>query len=117
MSATSVPSGMGEGQRPIRAMSAEERRAYNRLVKQRSRAKAAQKTRSGGLPTTKEAATGLIAVAAARLALDEPELLGQRLAREIAVVVGAPCDAAFEDTLAGLLRRIATPRRTDSPDL
>ncbi len=97
--------------RPIRAMSAEERRAYNRMVKQRSRAKAALKTRSGSLPSTKEAAVALVAVAASRLALEDPGVLSGRLALEVASLVGAPCDEGFQAKLGALLRRIASPRR------
>ncbi len=103
------------GYRPIRAMSAEERRAYNRLVKQRSRAKAALKARSGGLPGTKEAAIALVAIAASRLALDDPGTLANRLATEVASLIGARCDAGFEDDLDYLLRRIASPRRPALP--
>ncbi len=88
-----APPDMVDGYRPIRAMTVEERRAYNRLVKQRSRAKAVQKTRSGSLPTTKEAAIALIAVAAARLALADPGGLSPRLAQEVAGLVGAPTTA------------------------
>ncbi len=101
----------GLSHRPIREMSKEERRAYNRLVKQRSRAKAALKTQSGGLPSTKEAAVALVAVAASRLALDESSVLANRLASEVASLVGAPCDEGFEQNLGVLLRRIASTRR------
>ncbi len=92
-------------------MSAEERRAYNRMVKQRSRAKAALKTRSGSLPSTKEAAVALVAVAASRLALEDPGILSGRLALEVASLVGAPCDESFQAKLGALLRRIASPPR------
>ncbi len=88
----------GLSHRPIREMSKEERRAYNRLVKQRSRAKAALKTQSGGLPSTKEAAVALVAVAASRLALDESSVLANRLASEVASLVGAPATKASSRT-------------------
>ncbi len=113
MTADPIRANGNASHRPIRAMSPEERRAYNREVKQRSRAKAALRTQSGALPSTKEAAVALVAVAASRLALDDSGTLVNRLASEVATLVGAPCDAGFEEDVGALLRRIASPRRAD----
>ena len=100
----------GAGHQPIRLMSAEDRRAYNRLVKQRSRAIAIAKARNGALPTTKEAGIALVAVAAART-VRQDDGMAERLAHEVAALVGAPCDGPFRDQFAILLRRLAAPRR------
>lgn len=111
---SAVGSGSGNRHLPIRLMSPEERRAYNRLVKQRSRAMAAAKTRNGVLPTTKEAGIALVAVAAARL-VRQDEDLSDRLAHEVAALVGAPCDSGFREQCNLLFRRLAAPRRGQRP--
>jgi len=115
MNGNAFPPTQAGNYRPIRAMTADERRAYNRLVKQRSRAKAAQRTKSGSLPTTKEAALALLAVAGARVALDDAAI-AQRLAQSVANLVGSPCDETFQATLGNLLRRVASPRRMETSE-